>query len=78
MTNERARANQAGLPELLKYISDVQDVACRLHGVMKAIDYLDEEDECRSGRIALIHVAEELAAKINTDLDFINLPKVAL
>ncbi|MEC3861186.1 hypothetical protein VK792_07815 [Mesobacterium sp. TK19101] len=56
---------------LLSYIQDVQDRAVRLHGVLCAIDHLDNESACADGMTALIHIARDL----QRDLDGVNLPE---
>jgi hypothetical protein len=65
-----------GLPELLKHIAEVQSRACRLSGVVSAIAFLESEGACAAGQCALIYIAEDLAAEINTALDSVNLPRV--
>jgi hypothetical protein len=65
-----------GLPDLLKYIAEVQSRACRLSGVVSAILFLESEGACAEGQCALIYMAEDLAAEINTALDSVNLPRV--
>ncbi|MCC5968403.1 MAG: hypothetical protein JJU15_00465 [Pararhodobacter sp.] len=73
MTNETPSAgNTPGLPE---YLQDMQDRASRLSGIMNAIAFLENEGRCEEGRVALVYLAEELAAQLNTALDSVNLPK---
>ncbi|MDO6588505.1 hypothetical protein Q4543_23800 [Salipiger sp. 1_MG-2023] len=77
MTNEQpASGTDTGLLAILQHISDVQDRAGLLDGVMEAITYLDSEDGCPNGRHALGLVAKELAGEIYVALDTVNLPKI--
>lgn len=71
-------ATNPSLAVLLKYIGDVQSKACRLAGIASAIAYLENEGACGEGQCTLIFIAEELAAEINSALDSVNLPEVAL
>jgi hypothetical protein len=45
--------NAPGLPELLKYIAEVQNRACRLSGVVSAIAFLEGEGACSEGQTSL-------------------------
>jgi len=59
---------------LLKHVQDVQDQTVRLCGVLRAIDFLDNEGECNDGKTALIGIAKEVADDIGAALDSANLP----
>jgi hypothetical protein len=62
-------------PELSAHLSDMQARACRLSGILSAIAHLQNSDECREGKAALIFLAEELAKDLNTGLDSTRIPK---
>lgn len=64
-------------PSLHDHISDVQVNAMRLHAILDVLAHLGDEGACGSGRLVLVDIAAELAAKINNDLDTTNLPGAA-
>jgi len=53
----------------------MQRRACRLSGVMNAIAFLENEEQCNEGKAALIFLAEELANDLNNALDSVNRPE---
>lgn len=60
---------------LKTHLGHLQHLATRLSGVMSAIAYLENQDECRDGQAALIFLAEEMAHQLNNSLDIVNIPK---
>lgn len=82
MTKECACAADQARPaetrsttSLQTHLAHLQYLATRLAGVMAAVSYLENADECRDGQAALIFLAEELACQLNTSLDSVNIPK---
>jgi hypothetical protein len=73
MTNTNPDSGNA--PGLARYLADVQSRATRLHGIMAAVAFLENEGACADGRVALVFLAEELAADLNNALDSVNIPK---
>lgn len=65
-------------PSLAKYLSDLQDKATRLHGVLEAAAFLVNEGGCKHGQAALTYLSEELANELSIALDTVNLPKGTL
>lgn len=76
MTNERACASEKGMPALIKHIGDMQEVAGKLNGLLRALVFLDEEGASRPDREAVAYVALDLAKSLNEGLDIVNLPEV--
>lgn len=72
MTKEPASGTVPGLPE---YLSDVHQQSTRLAGVMRAVAHLENEGGCDEGRATLVFLADELAQKLCTALDYVNVPK---
>ena len=70
--------NDIGLPALLSHIRDMQTKATRLLGLLEAIGFLENEETCLNGRVALTEIAIELAGNLNRGLDSVSLPEVAL
>lgn len=64
-------------PNLREHISDVQTDAMRLSAILDVLTHLNNEGACGNGRVVLVDIAAELAAKINNDLDSTNLPSAA-
>lgn len=60
---------------LSAHLSDVQDRAARLRGLLDAISHLDHRNECRSGRSVMIELARDMAQSVQNDLDSVNLPE---
>ena len=61
------------------YISDVQNEACALVGILEGMEILLEEgDRGRNAVITLISVALAKAGEINLALDSVNLPADAV
>lgn len=56
-------------PGLAAHLSDMQTLACRLSGLLKALAYLENDDACREARSSLIYIAEDLATRLNNGLD---------
>ena len=63
---ENPRETAASLSEQL---NGAYDKALRLSGVMQAIAHLENDSACVNGRIALVYLAEELAADLVRHLD---------
>ncbi|WP_370301578.1 hypothetical protein [Pseudooceanicola sp.] len=74
--DERASANNTGLPELLSHIDDMQNKAWRLEAVLEAINYLENEGQCENGRQSLSMIAQEMAQDIANGLDIQRLTEV--
>lgn len=61
-------------PSLSHHLSEMQTKATRLNGLIEAINYLEIEGDCESGRVAICAVAESLARELTDGLDSVNLP----
>ena len=70
------KANNTGLPELMKQISDMQDLSLKADDLIDAILYLDNEGACEGARFAMLEIVHEHVKAINSGLDIVNLPKV--
>ncbi|MGR3562959.1 MAG: hypothetical protein ACU0FH_16810 [Heliomarina sp.] len=75
MTNDNAdSATNTGLPALLAYIQEVQNRAHRLAEALEAVNFMENQGGCDSGRYAVSMIAQDLAEEIAIKLDSINLP----
>lgn len=54
---------------LNRHISNSHCKALRLHGVLEAIAYLENDGGCRNGQASLIYMADDLMREIVDDLD---------
>ena len=70
------KASNTGLPELMKQISDMQDLSLKADDLIDAILYLDNEGACEGARFAMLEIVQEYVKAINSGLDIVNLPKV--
>ncbi|MCC5966499.1 MAG: hypothetical protein JJU24_10195 [Natronohydrobacter sp.] len=71
MTNPNPTpGNTPGLPA--PSISACHNKAVRLSGVLSAVAHLENENACAEGRSALIFLAEELSAELESALDLMN------
>ena len=70
--------NDSGLPALLAHVRDMQTKATRLLGLLEVIGFIENEEACLNGRVALTEIAIELAGKLNLGLDSVSLPELAL
>ncbi len=75
MAKQRACANDTGLPSLEKRLSEIQDRACLLDGVLEAINFIENEGGCPNGRHTLGIIAKELSTEIYVALDDTELAK---
>jgi len=62
--------------QLSTHIQDVQDSATILHGVISAIEVLDDVGTCPNGVASLIRVAGNLSRDVQNKLDCTILPEV--
>ena len=73
-----APMKDSGLPALLDHIRDMQTKATRLLGLLEVIGFIENEETCLNGRVALTEIAIELAGNLILGLDSVSLPEVAL
>lgn len=71
-------ANDTGLPELMKQISDMQDLSLKADDLIDAVLFLDNEGACEGARFAMLEIISQHLKAINNGLDVVNLPKVKL
>ncbi len=70
--NRAHKAATTRCDPIYPYIENVHSRAVRLHGVLCAIDYLDNESACADGMSALIHTARDLSEDLQLSLDSVN------
>lgn len=62
---------------LLKHIQTQQSIAMNLCSIIQALSILDDGEVAPDAVTGLIRVARDLAEKLNSNLDVVNLPKEA-
>lgn len=71
-----AKANDTGLPELMKHLEHMQDLSLRADDLIDAVLYLDNEGACEGARFAMLEIIAQHLKALNSGLDIVNLPKV--
>jgi hypothetical protein len=73
-----AKANDTGLPELMKHIEQMQDLSLRADDLIDAVLYLDNEGACDGARFAMLEIISQHLKALSNGLDCVSLPKVKL
>lgn len=60
---------------LERHVQEQQNLACKLMGVMEALETLNLDGVAENAQTVLIGVARQMAQELNANLDSVNLPK---
>lgn len=60
---------------LAQHPQEMQDLACKLDGIMEGLSFLMNTEECHGARIVLAEVGHEMASKLYAGLDKVALPE---
>lgn len=74
MIEQRICANGEELPKLEDYLQGCQDMATHLSSLIEAAEVLDHDGTCLNGVAALLKASGEVANKLTSKLDSVNLP----
>lgn len=59
---------------LKKHVQNQQNLACRLSGVLEALESLNLEGVAKSAQTVLMGVARQMAEELNANLDSVSPP----
>lgn len=71
-----AKANETGLPELMKHLEHMQALSLKAEDLIEAVLYLDNEGSCEGGRFAMLEIIAQHLKELNNGLDVVCLLKV--